>query len=157
MSKLAKVILAILLVVITFNVLLQTHPGILRPATAIETSTAQSPNAQQKQNKLHQLLLERKRILDAIAEDAKRSVEAGRLSMAEYMDAKTASLSAGIELCETKDDRVKIYAEIVKVHEESEAWTKRRFEHGQAGQVDLAKAKVARIESEIDLLRERLK
>jgi len=157
MAKLAKVILTVLLVVLTFHVLLQTRSGILRSATAIETSTTQAPNAQKNQKQLRQLLLERKRILDAIAEDAKRSFEAGRASMLEYTDAKTASLTAGIDLCETKDDRLRIHTEIVKLHRKSEALAKRRFEHGAGGQVDLSKVKVARIDSEIDLLREQLK
>jgi len=95
--------------------------------------------------------------LDEIAEDIERNIGAGRASMAEYAEAKTASLTAGLDLCETKDDRVKIYAEIAKLQKNSEEWTKRRYELGQVGQVDLAKAKVARIESEIDLLREKLR
>jgi len=70
---------------------------------------------------------------------------------------KTASLTAGVDLCVTRDDRVRIYAEIVKFYKQSEALAKRRFEHGYGGQVALGKIKVARIESEIDLLREQLK
>ena len=92
MSKLAKVILVVILVLTAFHVLLQNHAGILRSATAIETSTTQSPNAQQTQ--LRQLLLERKRILDEIAENIKRSYENGLCEMTEYIDAKTETLAA---------------------------------------------------------------
>ena len=157
MAKSAKALLVTLLVLVTCGIIRQMHPGILRSAEALETSTAQTSKPQQTQNQLRQLLLERRRILDAIAQDLKRSVEAGRLSMAAYVDAKTAALTAGLDLCEAKTDRVKIHTEIVKWRKESEAWTRRRYEHGQGGQVDLNQARVACIEAEIDLLREQLR
>ena len=157
MSKLMRVMLSVSLVVMTFTVLQQhKHLGMSRSAAAAETATAQAPAAQ-THYLLRQLRLERKRLLDEIAEDIKRTMEAGQSSMTVYMEARIASLTAGIDLCETKEDRIAIHAEIIKLHGKTEALITRLVESGQAHQVDLDKAKVARLESEIDLLKEKLK
>ncbi len=106
-------------------------------------------------DQLHQLLLERQQLLEGIAENAKRFVDAGRMTASEYAQAKKAALRARIDLCETQAERVAIHEQILALDRRAEAWTERRAAAGQTGESDLAQARITRIESEIDLLRSR--
>ncbi len=107
------------------------------------------------EDQLRQLLRERQRILEGIADNAKRYVDAGRMTASEYAQARKAALLAGLDLCETQAERVAIRREIVASDEQTEAWLERRAASGRAGEGERNQAKLTRIESEIDLLKER--
>ena len=107
-------------------------------------------------NELHRLLRERQQLLEEIAEGTKKFVETGRITMSEYAQAKKAALLAEIDLCETQAARVEIRQQMLALDKQAEAWTKRRAAAGRTGEGDLTEARLARIESEIGLLRERL-
>jgi hypothetical protein len=130
----------------------------LKSARANETlaSTSAQTAAAATQEQLRQLLLERKRLLEKRVEDMKVFFDAGRVSGSEYVKIKEAALLAGLDLCDTKAERIEIRREIVELYKEAEAWTKRRAENGRAPQSELDEARVARLEAEIQLLKEQL-
>ena len=128
-------------------------------AKAAETPTSTTVQAagNATQDRLRQLLLERKQLLDKIAEIAKMSVEAGRRNAAEYAQAEQAALLAGIDLCNNKSERIEIHSEIVKLYRDLERSTERLVEMGDSTQVQVDKVRAIRLESEIGLLKEQLR
>jgi hypothetical protein len=130
----------------------------LRSARAGESlaSTTSQAAGEAMQKQLRQLLLERKQLLEKRVEDMKVFVDAGRVSGSEYAKAREAALLAGLELCNTKAERIEIRREIVEIYKVAEAWAKRRADTGRATQSELDEAKVACLEAEINLLREKL-
>lgn len=157
MSESLKTILAALLIALVSTTLLQNHrPTVFKAAMAAETSPTQADQAA-TQERLDQLLLERKNVLDDIAETLKRQLAFGRGVLREYSQAKETALLAGIDLCQTKEERVAIYKEIVKLHDVIDRQIQMEATAGQIGQQGLAQARADRLASEIDLLREQLK
>ena len=157
MSKLMRVMLSVSLVVMTFTVLQQyKHLGTSRSAMAAETATAQAPAAQ-THYLLRQLLLERKRLLERNVEEMKRSLEYGQGSVSDYTQARITAVLAGIDLCDTKADRIEIHSEVIKLWKEIEKQMEREIERGQRPAVEMNKISVARLEAEIDLLKELLR
>ena len=157
MSKPSKAILAALLISLISTVLLQNHRlDTMRSARAVESSSVQTGNAA-TQEQLQRLLLERKSILDGMAENIKRQMAFGRGVLREYSQAKKAALLAGIDLCETKEERIGIRKEIVQLHDAIDRQIQMEATAGQIGQQGLAQARADRLDSEIDLLREQLK
>jgi len=108
------------------------------------------------QERLRELLLERKQLLEKRVEDMKVFVDAGRVSGPEYAKAKEAALLAGLDLCDTKAERIEIRKEIVEIYKVAEALAKRRADTGRATQSELGEAKFTRLEAEINLLKEEL-
>jgi len=142
MSRLSKILLAALLAALALT-------GCQREA---KRTAPESPLPHEDQ--LHQLLRERYQLLDGIAEDTKTFVETGRTTMSEYAQAKKKALRAKIDLCATQAERIAIREQILALDEQAEAWTKRRAAAGRAGEGDQKGARLRRIESEIELLRE---
>ena len=105
-------------------------------------------------DQLRKLLLERRQILNRIAQDMEVRLKHGVGNISEYGQAKKAALLAGIDLCNTGGERIEIYQEIVKLYKELEEHDKRCAEAGMIGQEGLHAVRVARLEAEIDLLRE---
>ena len=128
----------------------------MKLARAAETPSAQAGDTA-TEAQLRQLLMERKKILDRIVDTIERRRQSGQWDLREYSHAKKAALFAGIDLCETKEDRIGIRKEIVQLHDAIDRQTQMEFSAGQIGQQELAEARAARLESEIDLLREQLK
>ena len=140
---------------ITFSVVLVQ---IGRPIEGSATATA-SPGSS-TQNHLHQKLLERKHLLDQVVDEAKLSIElrSGTLIRSpEYRQAKEAALRAGIDLCQSKDDRINIYREISKLYVQHENQLGSEVKSGKLHKSSLREAKIHRLEVEIELLREQLK
>ena len=117
MLKPMRAILAVLLVALVSTVLLQNNsPNALESVKAAESPAADTATSV-IQERLHQLLLERKSILDGIAEAIERQMKFGRGNLIEYAQARKAALLAGIDLCESKDERISIRKDIVKLHD----------------------------------------
>jgi len=134
------------------------HPGGLNAAQAAGASQPGAAEGRDSlENELQQLLTERKRLLSPIVESMKIFFESGRVGLEEYRDANVALLRAEMDLCKTQDDRLKILEKIIQFQTECEAWMARRAAEGRATQMDVNKAKVARLESQIELVRESLK
>jgi len=158
MSRPLKASLAALLIVAVSSVFLGYDSGYaLKRVKAAEPQTPTQVQATDDaiHDQLRKLLLERKQILERIAEDFEVSFRHGTADMSEYGQAKKAALLAGIDLCNTKSERIEIHKEVVKLYRKLEEHDKRRVEAGMLGQRGLAS--VARLEAEIDLLREKLR
>jgi hypothetical protein len=134
------------------------HPGGLNVAQAAGASEPDAAEGRDSlENELQQLLTERKRLLSPIVESMKIFFESGRVGLEEYRDANIALLRAEMDLCKTQDDRLKILEKIIQFQTTCEAWVARRAAEGRATQMDVNKAKVARLEAQIELVRESLK
>jgi hypothetical protein len=159
MSRPMKAVLtALLLIAASAVFLLAGNRNTTRSARAAEppasTRVQVAGNATQEQ--LHQLLLERKQLLEKIVDDMKIYVEAGRVSGSAYAKTKEAALLAGLDLCNTKAERIEIRRDIVELYKEVQDLTKRRTDTGRASQSELDEARLARLEAEINLLKEQL-
>lgn len=155
MSRSLRVVLiAFVLIAASAVFLMGNQWKITRSARAGESLASTDIKATQEQ--LRQLLLERKELLEKRVEDMKVFVDAGRVSGSEYAKAKEAALLAGLDLCDTKAERIEIRREIVEIYKIAEAWAKRRADTGRAPQSELDEAKVACLEAKISLLKEQL-
>ena len=135
------------------------NPGGFNVAQAVKASetgvVAEGP--ENRESELQQLLLERKSLLSRNVELMKIFLESGRVGIEEYRDANIALLRAEMDLCKIRDDRLKILEKIIQFQTTCEAWVVRRAAEGRATKIDVNKAKVARLEAQIELARENLK
>lgn len=149
---------------VTIYAVLAISPGgmhvgrcnVARAAEASETGVA-AEGREKYESELQQLLAERKRLLSRNVESMKFFFEAGRVSIDEYRDANIALLRAEMDMCKTRDDRLKILEQIIQFHKTCEAWVARRAVEGRATEIDVSRAKVAMLEAQIELARENLK
>ena len=109
------------------------------------------------QKQLRALLLERKQLMDSSSDRAELLMTAGRMEFVEYAQLKKAALLAGINLCNTKQERIEIHMEVVKLSIQVSENVERMAESGRASSQEWHDAKLARLEAEIALLQERLK
>lgn len=159
MSRLLKASLtALVLIAASAVFLLGNNRNATQSARAAEppASATVQPAGNAMQEHLRQLLMERKQLLEQMAEHHRSFLEMGRSSLADYVKAKEAALLAGLDLCNTKAERIEIRREIVELHKEVEGWMKRRIENGRTPQDELVEARLARLEAEINLLKEQL-
>jgi len=134
------------------------HPGGFNVAQAAEASEpGVAEGLDSRQSELQQLLTERRMILSRIVESMKIFLESGRVGLDEYRDANIALLRAEIDLRNTPNDRIEILEEIVQFHKKCEEQVRRRADEGRATRIDVEKAKLARLEAQIELVRESLK
>ena len=124
-------------------------------AGASEPGIAEGRKSQE--NELQELLMERRRILSRIVESMKIFLESGRISIDEYRDANIALLRAEMDLCKTRDNRLEILEKIVQFHRTHEAQMAKRAADRRATEIDVERAKVARLEAQIELIWEKLK
>jgi len=125
-------------------------------ANASETGVvAEGP--ENRKSELQQLLTERKMVLSRIVQSMKLFLESGRAGIDEYRDANIALMRAEMDLCRTRNERLDILQKIVQFHTEYEAQVARRAADGRGTGMDVNKAKVARLEVQIELARENLK
>ena len=135
------------------------HNGIsnqTRKAPETPSSTTAQGGSIAIQAQMRQLLLERNDLLERQVGIEKKSLEYGRGTVSEYAQARIAALLAGIDLCNNKSERHEIHGEIVELYKEIEKQTEREIERGQRPTAGLVKTRVARLEAEIDLLKEQL-
>ncbi len=153
----------IILAVIIFVAVMKSPDGI-NPGHSDMTQAADASESgivaerrESHESELQQLLMERKRLLTCIVQSMKFFLEAGRVGIDEYRDANIALLRAEMDLCETRNDRLKILEKIVQFHTTCEAWVEKRAAEGHATQIDVDRAKVARLQAQIELIRKKLK
>jgi hypothetical protein len=134
------------------------HPGGLNAAQAAGASeTGIAERRDSRESELQQLLMERKRVLSRIVESMKIFLESGRAGFDEYRDANIALMRAEMDLCKTRDERLDILEKIVQFNKTCEAQVERRAAEGRAPKFDVDRAKVATLEAQIELAREKLK
>ena len=153
----------IILVVITFAAIMKSpagvnpgHFNVAQAADASETGVV-AEGREIHESELQQLLMERKRLLTHIVQSMKFFLESGRVGIEEYRDANISLLRAEMDLCKSRDDRLKILEKIVQFHTTCEERVARRAANGRATEMDVNKVKVARLEAQIELIRENLK
>lgn len=160
MSKPKRTLLVTAFAVAAFCILLQ-ESGQNSPAAAGAAETVAASTLPAHENptpdSLWKLLLERKQVLDRIAENIRMSMSAGRVDVSEYAQARTAALLAGLDLCQTQSERIEIRGEILQWHVKAEAWAQQRMASGRATEVDFERVRVARLNAEIDLVKAQLK
>ena len=108
---------------------------------------AQTPGS----DKLRELLEERYEILKTFVETERRRLEAGRSSAGKLSKATVAMLRAEADLRSTYSERIEIHEKIVTVLRECEVLIAREVKAGMAGQDDVARTRLARLEAQIKL------
>jgi hypothetical protein len=160
MSRPLKAFLTVLLLIAIYTVFLLGNNGdTSKQARAAESSASTTIQTERNtiQEQLRQLLLERKQLLENMADSHEKLLEAGRSSTSAYLKAKRAALLAGLDLCNTKAEQIEIRKDIVMLYKKAEASMKRYVEDGRVPQGELEEVRVARLEAEIKLLKEQLK
>jgi hypothetical protein len=109
------------------------------------------------ERELRQLMLERKMVLSNIVDSMKIFVDSGRFGLDEYIDANIALLRAEMDLSKTKDERLNILEKIIQFHKKYEEHVAKMIAIGQSTEIGLNKAKVAVLDAQIELVREKLK
>ena len=135
------------------------NPGGSNVAQAAEASGTDiaAKGREKYESELQQLLTERKQLLGDVVDSMKIFLESGRIGLDKYMQANIALLRAEMDLCQTQNERIEILQKIVQLHRECEVWMARRTTEGRATEADVKKAKVAILEAQIELIREKLK
>jgi outer membrane protein TolC len=123
------------------------------PAQAAEGSR-EKPAASSE--RLRQLLTQRYEILKGIVESLQPYFEAGRIDVAELRDATVAMHRARADLCTTAAERAKVYETLVGLLRTYEEYTARRAAAGRATEAEVDRAKVATLEAQIELERQKL-
>jgi len=99
------------------------------------------------------LLNERLAIVTTIYEQRLEAHKHGKTSLEKVVEARTDLLSARLELCETKDQRVKVHAEMVKLAGEAVSAFEGLSKAGVIPQVELLKAKLQLVQARLALER----
>jgi UDP-N-acetylmuramyl pentapeptide synthase len=148
---------------VTIFAVLAISPAGMYPGgfNAAQAAAASEPGIAKRldsrENELQELLMERKRILSRIVDSMKIFLESGRAGFDEYRNANIALLRAEMDLCQTRDERLEILEKIVQFNKTCEAQVERRAAEGRAPKFDVDRAKVATLEAQIELAREKLK
>jgi hypothetical protein len=118
-----------------------------------------SSHAEERRNKaqtgsserLRELLEQRYEILKAVVEQQNRLLSLGRISIGEVRAATVAMLHAEADLCATDTERIKIHEKLVTTLREQEDLLARDSAAGRKALHEVVKAKLARLEAQIDL------
>jgi|GEM_PF-5243584 len=104
-------------------------------------------------SKLRTLFKERLAAVKGIEAETEKLFQAGRATPEELFRARQAVLRAELDLSESDKERIALHAKIVGFAKQLEDQMNRRFQAGHALGSDLLRAKVSRLEAEIDLER----
>jgi flagellar hook-basal body complex protein FliE len=121
---------------------------LLAPAHAGENKSKAQTGSNER---LRELLEERYEILKTLVESEKHLVKIGQGSSRRIVEATAAMLRAEADLCETDSARIEIHEKIVAALRECEALIDREAKAGMAGQNDVMRTKLPRLEAQIEL------
>ena len=152
MSPRFRVIGLVSLIVVTIVGFMLNSHSILGSVTAAENLTASAKS--QLKNKLQ----EKRQLLEQVVNLHKYRIEqgVGSSTSVEYMKAQEAVLRVDIELCDTKEDRTRLYNEIIQLYTDHEKLIESQVKAKQLFESDLNEAKLARLEIEIELLKDQI-
>ena len=131
--------------------------AVLTLATAViaGTQTAKSePGADGASARLDTLLKQRREILEQLVKVTTEHYGAGQTTIESVIRAWDQLLNAKLELAEDRSARVAIHEQRTKVLKDFEKIAQAQFRAGAATQEDVLTARAARLEAEIQLLRE---
>lgn len=100
-----------------------------------------------------QLLQERLAILTTIYKSRVEAHKSGVMSVGKVLDANAALLQAKLDLCDTKDDRLKVHAEIVELARQTVQVVEELSNAAEAPQSELLTARLRLLEARIGLER----
>jgi len=122
--------------------------------TMVANSPAPAPTqgaGQDVQERLHQLHLQRKQVLQQILDHTKKMYELGQTGQSDVLQAEIAVLRADIELCASPNKRVAIHQDIVQLYEKIEKGMRRNVADGHVNGIELARMTLIRLDAEINL------
>ena len=119
-----------------------------RPAQA---ENRDSPPSQGPDEHLRSLLTERYETLKGAVAWLDKLAQSGRADFADLRDCTVALYQAQADLCPSVEARIKVYEKLVDVLRTYEQLAQQRFTAGQASTLEVAKAKLARLDTQITL------
>jgi len=125
--------------------------GCILTLSVAEGTVAQDENT--ANDEIKALLKERLAIVTTIYEQRLEAHKQGETSLENVLEARADLLSARLELCETKDQRVKLHEEMVRLAGESLSALEGLSKAGVIPQVEFLKAKLQLIKARIALER----
>ena len=102
---------------------------------------------------IHELLTQKRDVLQERVEAVRRLYDLGTVQRERVLAAQRDLLAAGIDLAQTQAERLEVLGAIVENAQEYERVLAERYENGTVGQDEVQLATVARIDSQIALLR----
>ncbi|MFB3895561.1 MAG: hypothetical protein ACE14V_04585 [bacterium] len=150
--------LALAVVISTFLGLVIYGVGHLTFATAADTQQVANdiPSVATVETDLQKLLIERKQILQKIANTIAKQYSHGVTNAEQVRQANLDLLYADLDLAKTPDERINIRSQIVRLYKEKETELTSQVNAGKIPSLNLEKAKVARLTAEIELAKEQL-
>jgi hypothetical protein len=120
---------------------------------------ANDERAQTDGARLKRLVTDRHDTFRKCAECAKKAHDAGTASLDQVLDAQKRMIDCELETCQDPTQRIALREQLVKMSTQMEGGCRARYEVGGPGgsPAEYAAAKVARLDAEIALVRERLK
>jgi hypothetical protein len=150
MSWRNKVMLAALVVVIVITGFILNGHSIPGSVTAAEGLTAST------QRQLKQKLMKKRQLLEQEVDAHKIAIEMGRGSQSSLKQAREAVMRVDIELSDSKEERAKIYAEIIQFYAEREKSLELQVQAGQRPMFSFREAQLDRLDVEIEMLKDQL-
>lgn len=108
------------------------------------------------EERLRELLTERYNVLQQMYASLQLHLKSGRADEAEWRRAALALYGAEAELCTTETARIKVYEKLVQAMKSQEDLAVRRADAGRITKWQLAEARAATLQAQIDLERARL-
>lgn len=137
-----RTLLSVLTVLILFSAIV-----------CVASLTNAQNDALRPNDKVHQLLTERRDTLQERRDSIEASFNSGRTESNILIGAELDLLDAKLELATQPNERIAILDKMVSDMKRIEDWARGRFENGTGLRHDVLLAKAARLQAEIDLLR----
>lgn len=118
---------------------------------ALGGNLARTAEEGQPSDQVRELLKERLVIVAEIYEITLKEFQSGQISIDQVFQARISLLTAKLDLCETKEDRIRVHREMVKQAEDWLQVVTKLFAASQATRVDVLKAKAQLLEARIGL------
>lgn len=127
---------------------------------ASPTSTAASPDVKRAstdtESQLRDLLIERKQVLEMLVRTAEGRIKTGVATYDEVFVLRRDLLAAELDLCNTPAERIAVCEKTVQLAKKQEQLARDFVAVGKLAKGGAAKARLSRLEAEIELLREKL-
>ena len=118
---------------------------------ALGTNLARTADEGKPNEKIRELLKERLVAVVEISDFMLKGFQIGEIPLDQVLQARSSLLTANLELCETKEERVKVLQGMVKLNEELLVDVTKMFEASETNRADVLKAKVQLLEARIGL------
>ncbi len=127
---------------------------ILVAAVSVTWTKAQPPVEPAAATRLNALLKERCKVLQSRVDFLEQSRENGSTDLPTVIEARDELLNAELQMATVPQQRMVIHRQRVDNLQTLEEFTKLRFENGECTHAEILEATAARLQAEIDMLRE---